>query len=508
LTTTSENNKRIAKNTLMLYFRMILTMSVSLYTSRVVLNTLGIEDFGIYNVVAGVVILFSSINTTMATAVQRFMNYEIGQNNHTKLNNVFNTSLIVHIGIALIILILLETIGVWFLNCKMNISPERINAANWVLQFSIFSFAISILTVPYHAAIIANERMSAFAYIGIIEVSLKLLIVYLLTLFSFDKLKLYAVLTFCVTLLLQSIYTSYSKRHFQECKFRWLWDKKLYKEMMSFAGWNMIGVSSSIIRTQGINIVMNLFFGVFVNAAMGISNQVRNAVESFTNNFLIAINPQITKSYASGNFPYLMDLLFRGSKYAFFLTLILTLPLLLETEIVIKTWLKQVPKYSTIFIQLILITNLIEVLSKPLIQAMFATGKIKTYQLVVGSITILNLPITIIFFYLGYQPYVAFIIGIFIAIMALLIRLLMLRNMIGIKIGSFLKNVVLSVTSVGICSLTVPLILKIWLPINEFRFILIGCTSIFTTVISIYVIGLSYNEKQFIHKKIRNIIKL
>lgn len=499
-----ENNKRIAKNTVILYFRMIFTMLVALYTSRIVLNTLGVEDYGIYSVVGGIVIMFSSINTTMATAVQRFMNYEMGRKDPIRLNKVFNTSFIIHLAISIIVLCLLETVGIWFLNSEMNIAPDRINAANWVLQFSIFSFLVNIMIVPYNAAIIANERMKAFAYISIIEVSLRLLIVYCLLLFDYDKLKLYAILIFGVTLILQFIYRYYAKKHFSECKFKWEWDKQLSKEMLSFAGWNMIGVSSTVIRTQGINIVLNIFFDALVNAAMGLANQVKNAVESFTNNFLTAISPQITKSYASGDFPYLTSLIYKGSRYAFYLVLLLTLPLLLETELILKLWLKNVPEYTVIFVQLILVTNMIDVISKTLIQTMFATGKIKNYQIIVGSITLLNLPLAILFYYLGYPPYIAFIIGIIIAIIALFTRLIMLKKIIVIR--SFLKNVVLDIICVCAVSLVIPLILYLSLPDNLTSLALITFVSILSVGLSVYSLGLSNNEKKYVHNKIKKYI--
>ena len=271
---------------------------------------------------------------------------------------------------------------------KMNISQERMNAANWVLQFSTFSFVATILSVPYNAAIIANEKMKAFAFISILEVSFKLLIVFSLSWFSFDKLKLYAVLMFLLSVLLRIVYGIYAKKNFKECRFQWKWDKNIFKEMTAFAGWNMIGVSSSILRTQGVNIVLNIFYGTFVNAAMGIANQVKSAIENFTNNFIVALNPQITKSFASGDKSYLMTLVFHGSKYAFYLLLFISLPIILEAEIILKLWLKTVPEYAVIFVRLTLVVSLIESLSKTLIQAMFATGKIRDYQLMVGSITL------------------------------------------------------------------------------------------------------------------------
>lgn len=502
----NNNSRRIAKNSMMLYIRMIFTMAVSLYTSRVVLNVLGVSEYGIYNVIGGVVMMFSSINTTMATAVQRFMNFEMGRKNFSGLNDIFNTSVIIHFFIAGIVFLLLETLGVWFLNTKMNIDPSRMDAANWVLQFSILAFIVTILSVPYDAVIIANEHMQAFAVISIIEVALKLFIAFAVAWFDFDKLKLYAVLTFAVSLVLRIIYGSYSKRHFSEAKFKWEWHKDLFKEMLSFAGWNLIGVSSTLIRTQGINIVLNLFFGTLVNAAMGIANQVKTAVDQFSNNFLMALNPQITKSYASEDHEYLFKLVFNGSKYAFYLVFFLTLPILMETEYILKLWLKTVPDYTVIFVRLVLLISIIEALSKTLIQTMFATGNIRRYQIIVGSVTILNLPLAIVFLYLGFQPQITMTIGIFIAIFAQQVRLQMLKTMVDLPVQRFYSQVLLIVLGVGTLSLIAPLIVTYYMPSGLLRLVINSFVSVLSVGITVYFIGLSKYEKDFFGSKIKDIL--
>lgn len=481
-------------------------MAVSLYTSRVVLNVLGVSEFGIYNVVGGVVMMFSSLNTTMATAVQRFMNFEMGRKNFKGLNDIFNTSVIIHIFIAVIVFILLETVGVWFLNTQMNIHPMRMEAANWVLQFSIFTFVVTILSVPYDAVIIANEHMQAFALISIIEVSLKLLIVFALGWFDFDKLKLYAVLTFAVSVVLRFIYSNYSKKHFAEAKFKWEWHKNLFKEMFSFAGWNMIGVSSTLIRTQGINIVLNIFFGTIVNAAMGIANQVKTAVDQFSNNFLMALNPQITKSYAAGDHVYLFKLVFNGSKYAFFLVFFLTLPIIIETEYILSLWLKTVPDYTVIFVRLVLFISIIESMSKTLIQTMFATGVIKRYQIIVGSVTIFNLPISILFLYLGFEPQITMLIGMFIALIALQVRLQMLKTMVSLPVSTYYKEVILVVFLVAIVAVVLPLIVVLNFKPDFLRFVLNVLLSFISVLGSVYFIGLSRSERKVFKEKFKNII--
>lgn len=490
----------------MLYVRMFFTMAVSLYTSRVVLNALGVSEFGIYNVVGGVVMMFSSINTTMATAVQRFMNFEMGRKNLVALNNIFNTSVIIHIFIALIVFVLLETVGVWFLNYEMNINPEKLESANWVLQFSILTFIVSVLSVPYDATIIANEHMKAYAFVSILEVTLKLLVAFSVTWFEMDKLKLYAILIFCVSLILRIVYGIYSKMHFPETKFKWMWDKNLFKEMMSFAGWNLIGVSSTLVRTQGINIVLNLFFGTLLNAAMGIALQVKTAVDNFTNNFLAALNPQITKSFAAKDMAYLLSLVFNGSKYAFYLVFVLTLPILVETNYILTLWLRNVPDYTVVFVKLILVISIVESLSKTLIQTMFATGNIRKYQIIVGSVTVLNLPLSVLFLYLGFEPQITLTIGIAIAVFALFVRLNMLRKMIDLPSARYLKEVVLVVLLVAFVSAILPVVLNYFMSSGFIRFIIVTIVSVFSVLLSVYFIGLSNIEKSFIINKFRTVV--
>ena len=332
MSNTTENNKRIAKNTLLLYFRMLFLMAVSLYTSRVVLNALGVEDFGIYNVVGGVVAMFSVLSGSLSTAISRFITYELGKGNKENLNKIFSSAVTIQFGLAGIIILLAETIGIWFLNIKMNIPEVRMEAANWVFQFSILTFAINLISVPYNASIIAHEKMSAFAYISILEAVGKLTIAYLITISPIDKLIFYAILMCAVALVVRLTYGNYCKRHFSECTYHFSWDKLLLKQMFGFAGWNFIGASSAILRDQGGNVVINLFCGPTVNAARGIAFQVNNAVNQFVTNFMTALNPQITKSYASGDKEYMMTLIFQGARLSFYMLFLLSLPILVNTH--------------------------------------------------------------------------------------------------------------------------------------------------------------------------------
>ena len=318
-TQTSDNNKRIAKNTLLLYFRMLLMMAVSLFTSRVVLNTLGVEDFGIYSVVGGVVGMFVFINNSMSSATQRYITFALGKGDKNRLQTVFSTTLQIHSLIAVIIVLLGETVGLWFLYNKMQIPADRMDAALWVMQCSIVSMVVMIVSVPYNADVIAHEKMSAFAYISILEVVLKLAIVYLLLVFSYDKLILYAILILMIQILIRFCYSIYCNKHFEETKYKHVWDKKLFKEMTGFAGWSLFGNMAGVLFGQGLNMLLNVFFGPVVNAARAVAVQVQGAIQQFVANFQTALNPQITKTYAAGELNEMHRLMFRSARFSFYL---------------------------------------------------------------------------------------------------------------------------------------------------------------------------------------------
>lgn len=505
MSNTTENNKRIAKNTLLLYFRMLFLMAVSLYTSRVVLNALGVEDFGIYNVVGGVVAMFSVLSGSLSAAISRFITYELGKGNQKNLNKIFSSAVTIQLGLAGIIILLAETIGIWFLNVKMNIPEVRMEAANWVFQFSILTFAINLISVPYNASIIAHEKMSAFAYISILEAVGKLTIAYLIAISPIDKLIFYAILMCVVALVVRLAYGNYCKRHFSECTYHFSWDKQLLKSMFSFAGWNFIGASSAVLRDQGGNVVINLFCGPAVNAARGIAFQVNNAVNQFVVNFMTALNPQITKSYAAGDKGYMMTLIFQGARLSFYMLLLLSLPILVNTHYILALWLKIVPEHAVLFVQLILIFALSESISQPLITAMLATGKIRNYQIIVGGLQMMNLPLSYILLRLGYFPEVVFVIAICISQCCLAARLILLRGMIGLSITKYLKNVYLNIIVVSIIAVILPLISAYYIKESFINFILISLIAVICTLSSIYFIGCNNQEREFIHQKLGTI---
>ena len=506
-TESSQNNKRIAKNTLLLYFRMLLTMVVSLYTSRVVLGALGVEDYGIYNVVGGVVAMFSMLSGSLSAAISRFITFELGKKNHERLHKVFCTSINVQLILILILFVLLETVGLWFLNYKMVIPEGRLSAANWVFQFSIITFAVNLYSVPYNAAIVAHEKMSAFAYISIIEVSAKLLVAFLILKNPFDRLVFYGMLLLIIGLIIRYIYGNYCIRHFDECKYRFVWHKSLVKEMFGFAGWNFFGAGSWQLMNQGVNLLMNMFFGVTVNAARGIAVQVDTAVLQFVNNFTMAVNPQITKSYASGDKCYLYSLMFRGSKFSYFLIMFFALPIMFQTEFILDIWLKHYPEHTASFIRLALIVSMLHVISNTMVTAMLATGNIKKYQIIVGGLGMLVFPLAMIAFYLGCPPEAAYYSTLIVFVLQLLIRLKLLNQMVGMPIGGFLKNVLLKILAVTVISILPLIVLLHFLGKGWMDFIIVCSTSVIISLVTISFIGLTSSEREFVLKEISKVYK-
>ena len=482
---------------------MMLIMIIALYTVRLVLNTLGVIDYGIFSVVGGVVLMFSFLSNTMASATQRFFAFEIGRNNILQLNRIFNMTIIIYVIISIAILILAETIGLWFLNNKMVIPNHRIEAANWIYQFSIFSFIITMLTIPYNALIIARENMKVYAYIGVIEVILKLIIVYLLVLMTYDKLKLYAVLMFVNTCLISLIYSVFCKKKYEESQLQLYWNKNLFKTLLSFSGWNLFGGIAGVLNNQGVNILLNIFFGPVVNMARGIAFQVSAAVNQFVLNFTLAVNPQIIKYYAMGEKKEMMSLVFKSSKFSYFLLLILSMPVLLETNYLLTFWLKIVPDYIVLFSQLVITNALIESLSFSLQSTAQATGDIKLYQIVVGGFLLLNLPISFIFLKLGYPPEITMYISIAISIIALFARLWMLKNLVGLSLREYFYKVVLVVLGVTVLSYMLPVFLILSFEESFMRFFLVGVTTIMASLATIYLIGITEKERVYFN----NIVK-
>lgn len=496
------------KNTVILYFRMALMMCISLYTSRVVLQTLGIEDYGIYNVVGGVVIMFSFLNDGMTVSTLRFLTFELGKGNKQRLNEVFVTSLHVHLIISAIIVLLSETVGLWFMMEKMVIPPDRHVAAMWCYQLSIFTTVVSIMSYPYNAAIIANEKMSAFAYISILDAILKLLLVYLLLVFSMDRLILYAVLFAIEKLLIRMVYNIYCTRNFAECRYRWIHDKQLFKDMSSFAGWSMWGNLAVVGFTEGLNMLLNIFFGPAVNAARAIAVQAQGAVSQVANNFQMAINPQITKTHASGQAVETQVLIYRTTRLTFCLLLILCLPIISQAKFLLELWLGKVPPHAVEFMIILLIIRLVEMTTNPIATAVMATGKIKKYELINGSLMLMIVPIAYFVLHLGGAPWAVFIVYLIVAIVASIVRFVIAVPLIHINVGIFLREAIARCLIVFMLSCIAPIVMTFLAGSGIVASLSTIVVTIITTCIVSYKIGLDYEERSTIHARFFQKIKI
>jgi len=502
--------KRIAKNTLMLYFRQILIMIVSLYTVRVVLNTLGAEDYGIYNVVAGVVTMFSFLSSSMATASQRYFSFALGENNEDKLNKTFSTNLIIYILIALIAFVLLESVGTWFINNKLKVPNERFDAACWIFHLSIITFIFSVITSPFMAIIIAHEDMQIYAYVSIVEVFMKLLIVFLLNFIAWDKLKLYSCLLCCIGLINMSIYIFICKKKYKECQFKYFyWDKNLFKETLNFTGWTLFGSVSSVVRSQAVTILINQVFNPLVVTARSIATQVSNHINVFSSGFNTSLYPPIVKSYALGNKTEMHRLIFIGCKMTFFLLWIFALPLFLEMDLVLSIWLKTPPQSSILFTRLALIEVLINAISLPIMTAARAPGKMRTYELSLGSIQFLIFAVDYVLFkHFHMQAYVVFIVAAIGNTVMFLLRLVIVRGLIALSLKKFLSNVLIPVLGVMLFSFIPSFGFAKILPSGFLFSCLSILFSISISLISFLVIGLRKEERNNLLKKIMMKIKV
>lgn len=485
---------------------MLFSMVVALYTSRVVLNALGVEDYGLYGVVGGIVVFFNVISGSLNAAISRFITFELGKEEQERLNKVFCTAVNIQLLMSVLFVVLAEIVGVWFLNNHLNVPEGRLSAAHWVLQSSIISFAVGLLSVPYNSTIIAHERMDAYAYISILSTFLNLGVALVIDYIIIDKLIFYALAILGINVIMQFIYAFYCRTHFPETRWRLVKDKVLLKEMTSFAGWNFLGASSGVLMGQGVNMLMNVFFGVAVNAARGIAGQVDNAINMLVNNFTVALNPQITKSYASGDLKYMHDLVCKGAKYSFFIMLLPSLPILLETETILQVWLKQVPEMTVVFLRLTILISLNSVLSQTLIASMLANGHIKKYQIVVGGLNMLIFPLSYVAFKLGLPSYASYVIQFFIFFIELIARLVLLKEMVSLSISKYLNQVLLRITYVSVLSIPIPIFFCLFMPSGIIRLLISILLCLICTAISIYYFGLEDLEQKWIKKAINKYI--
>lgn len=503
------STRTIAKNTLFLYFRMILVMGVSLFTSRIVLQQLGVSDYGVYYLVGGVVSLFGFFNTAMSTATQRYLAYDIGKGDNVQLQKTFSATLTIHFGIALLILLLAETIGLWYINYKMVFPAERKLAVNIIYQFSIAASLLGVVQIPYNALIIVRERMKVFAYVSIIDAILKLIIVFLLVFFGRDKLIAYSILVFLVSSIIMMAYQVYCRRNFKESKYHFEYDKAYFGELLSYSGWNLFGNIAAVARGHGVNLVLNFFFGTMVNAAYGITIQVQNVVNIFISNFQVAVNPQIIKSYSQGNLDRTYRLIAKSTKYSFFLMLIIVAPILINTEYILTLWLKTPPPYTVVFVQLILGTVLIDCISTPMMTGIQATGNIKWYQIIVGLLIFMNLPVSWILFNNGFDAHYVFIVYIIISFLSLQLRLYFLKKTMNFNVTHYSKTVLSRTGLLSVILITIFFYVKKenFAANNLLLFTLHSLIIILMMIVLIVVIGMTVAERKTVCGYIKNKIK-
>lgn len=497
-------NKRIAKNTLALYVRSIIVMLVSLYTSRVVLETLGADDFGIYNVVGSVVVLFSFIQGAMATAVQRYLNFELGRDDKNAVSRVFSMSMTVHIMIALIVVVLSETIGLWFLNTQMQIPSGRHIATQWVYQFSVLTCCVNILRIPYNATIIAYEKMSFYAYVSILEVFLKLSVVFLLVFSNGDRLILYSIQMLIVSIIISVAYVFFCRKKFTTCSYSLFWDKKLFEEIFGFSAWSLFGSMANLGASQGINVLLNIFCGVVVNAAMGLAQQVNSAVSQFIVNFQTAFVPQLVKLYARNEYEKFVHLIFRSSKLSYFLILLIGLPVLTYTRPLLEIWLHSVPEYTVQFTRLMILFSMIDAMSGPLWNSVQATGKIRNYQILISSIIAINVPAAYVILKLGGSPIIVLVVRVIINFITHLVRIFYLRRLFEFPSLPYIKDIMSRIVFVSIVAMPLPLLMMRKVPtptVWQLLFFLV--IIVLQTAVFVFLLGLSQGERRTLINGVR-----
>lgn len=501
MTDTQLNNKRIAKNTLLLYIRMLFLIVVSLYTSRVVLKALGIEDFGIYNVVGGVVMSLSFFNSAMAGATQRFLSFSLGKGDHGELKRTFSTCVVLHLGIAVLFLLLAETVGLWFLNNKLVIPDNRMIAANWVFQFSLVTFLVSIVSVPYNAAIIAHEKMSAFAYISILEVLFKLCIAYGILYTSSDKLIFYGLALCLVSVIIRVIYGVYCNKYFIETATKIEYDKTILWDISKYVGWSFYANFSGVAYGQGLNMLLNIFFGPSVNAARAVAYQVQNAVLNFTTSFQMAVNPQIVKYYALHEMQDMYKLIMRSSRFSFYLMFTISLPLWLFLDYILEIWLGKVPDNSVLFCRIVLLIMLVDTLSNPLTTATQSTGNLRLNSLLGGTNLIMILPVSYLFLKWGFPPATVFYVNLFFSFSALAIRLFINKRLMSFPIIDFVYKVLIRCFILGLAISIIPLYVNSQINRTFASLMLMSFLCLCLSVAVFSVFGLTTNERAFINSK-------
>lgn len=500
------DNRRLAKNTMMLYMRTAFSMLISLITSRVTLQTLGVVNYGVNDAVGGVIGMFSVVSGSLSGSISRFITYELGHGDKEKLNRIFSTAINIQLAIAFVIVLLGETLGVWFLNTQMNIPAERMTAANWVLQFSIWSFFIGLTQVPYGACIVAHEKMNVFAWFSIIDSVFRLVIVYLLYISPYDKLITLSLLGFVVSLGMRIAQRIYCARTFEECHYQFILDKGMLKEMTGFAGWSFLTNTAWIFNTQGVNLLINIFFGVTFNAARGVANSIQGYVTRFYGDFMTALNPQITKSYAAGELDEMNRLVCRGARFSYFLMFTLSLPFMFEAYQVLYLWLGLVPDYTVTFFRLSMIAALITLLGQTGFTACMATGRIKWYTIIITTVGCLVFPLTWIAFKMGLPVESTYIIYIVVYTLLDIIRLYIMRHLWGFPIMMYVRETFIPVVLVTVLAVIIPWAMYLEIPDSVLKSFAVMAASVICAGASVILVGLKKSERQMLTEKVKEVI--
>lgn len=497
------------KNTLTLYVRMFFVIIINLFTSRVVLEVLGVDDYGIYNVVGGIVVLFTFLNTTMSSSTSRFITFELGKKDLIEVDKVFNTALTIHIIIAFIILLIAETVGLWFLETQLNISENRMFAARIVYQLSIVVCMVSVIQVPYQASIIANEKMDIYAIISVVDVMFKLLILYLVDIFIGDRLILYALFLLIVVCLIFSFYMFYCSSYLPGCKFHFLYDNSKAKPMLSFSGWDLYGNSSALVASQGVNFVLNIFFGVAVNAAIGIANQFNSGINVFSNNFLLAVRPQIVKRYANKEYTSLMSLVYNSAKYSYFLLLLIAVPFFFEVDFILKIWLVRVPEYLNVFCKIFIVKSMFAVCcSSVLAMLVHAIGRMKEFSFYRGTIILLTLPVSYLALKFYTIPYLPIAINALMDIVASFYTILLVRQLFNeFSIVLYTQKVILPCVIVTLISVGSGYIINQIISQSLLRLILEFVFNFIVITVLLYFFILDMSTKALVDAKIRHFFR-
>lgn len=498
----NSNNKRIAKNTLFLYLRTFFSMMVSLYTSRIVLNALGVEDFGIWSVLGGIVSMFGFINSSLSSSVFRFLAHAIGTGDNEQINKTYNASIIVHIFLAIIILLLCETVGQWFLAEKLVVPDAKREIANIVFQIVIVTSCVSLLSVPFNSVIISYERMDVYAYMTIIDVMIKLIIAYVVYVVPTNKLVWYASMMMVTTLMLLLFYYLYVRIKFNHLSFQRVREPKLYKSLLGFSGWSIFGNLAYVGYTQGLNMLINMFFGPVVNAARAISLQIEQTVGTFVGNFQTAVNPQIIKSYAQEELDRMHHLILRSSKFSLYLLFLFALPIMLETDTLLYLWLKQVPEHTVAFCRIMFLVIAIDTVSRPIGIGVVATGEIKRWHVIIGTILLLIIPISYIVLKLGAPAESVFIVYLIIELVALVVRILLANRKILLPIYSFAQKVIVKPVFVMLLSTALPFLLRNLMQEGIVRLLSVVVVGGLASLSCVYFLGLDTAERQFVNNEI------